>query len=47
MPWWQSDAGVRSKGVELGLPATRGESSRHYKNRLFKVLDELRSKAQR
>ena len=45
--WWQSDAGVRSKGAELGLPATPGESSRHYKNRLFKELDELRSKAQR
>ena len=47
LPWWQSDAGVRSKGVELGLPATPGESSRHYKNRLFEVLHELRSKAQR
>ena len=45
--WWRSDAGVRSKGAELGLPATPGESSRHYKNRLFNVLDQLRSKAQR
>ncbi len=45
LPWWRSDAGVRSKGAELGLPATPGESSRDYKNRLFRMLDELRSKA--
>jgi hypothetical protein len=44
-PWWRSDAGVRSKGVELSLPASPGESSRHYKNRLFRRLDELRQKA--
>ena len=44
-PWWRSDAGVRAKGAELGLPARVGESSRHYKNRLFKELHELRSKA--
>ena len=47
LPWWQSDAGVRAKGVELSLPACPGESSRHYKNRLFRRLDELRSKVPR
>jgi hypothetical protein len=47
LAWWRSDAGVRSKGAELGLPATPGESSREYRNRLFGKLDELRSKARR
>jgi hypothetical protein len=47
LPWWQSDPGLRSKGAELGLPATPGESRRDYKKRLFKKLDELRPKAQR
>jgi hypothetical protein len=46
-PWWSSKAGVILQGVELGVSAHPGEDYRHYKDRLFKIWSERRSKARR
>lgn len=35
--WWASDAGIRLKGVELGIAARPGESYSEYKTRLMRI----------
>ena len=46
-PWWSSKAGVILQGVELAVSAHPGEDYRHYKDRLFKIWSERRSRARR
>jgi hypothetical protein len=33
--WWSSEAGIKLKGIELGIPARPGESYDEYKTRLM------------